>query len=461
MLPRLAAVIGLTVCVGLAGVSCVSYGKGTLAREWSASMRELQINPIFPPREDVRVGDVYLAPGGRGGDEVDPQRFSRRRGYLPIELLVESLDLSAQLSAYYTQRDSYPPTATSVLLGGVGLEASEAEHVLQPTAPEGKDVFASGDVGRLRIVGAPDFMTATYSEGGVSALIPVEAMSLGVAGAMARADSVKMSVPVAESYGLPASRVLGSPALSEFLRGPNLPLLFEEPGEWGWDEDRGEWRRQLGWVKVITEVYSTRVIDISIQSASSRGLGLAVRPVISPSIAGAGETAGATPDAPAPPAPAPDADDAGGDADDADADGDGEDAADTGEAPREIADVRAAPVAATPSLPLDEGADQKSPFEAARELNDALAESMADNTPGGSFRFVSAGNSAVSMRRTFERPIAIGYRGLSLRIVQTEDERGRRRIEATSATITEQMNPTMRSDKPALTPSEADTFDDD
>lgn len=51
-------------------------------------MRQPTIYPLFPPREDVRVGDVYV--------RLDAERESPAgaSGYLPIDLWVSSLDIS-------------------------------------------------------------------------------------------------------------------------------------------------------------------------------------------------------------------------------------------------------------------------------------------------------------------------------------------------------------------------------
>ena len=51
----------LTAGILLAVAGCATK-RGEVAREWSLMMREQQIAPIFPPHEDIRVGDVYESP---------------------------------------------------------------------------------------------------------------------------------------------------------------------------------------------------------------------------------------------------------------------------------------------------------------------------------------------------------------------------------------------------------------
>jgi hypothetical protein len=42
--------------------SCATNPQGEVYRDWASSFSELGIFPVFPPREDVMVGDIYLLP---------------------------------------------------------------------------------------------------------------------------------------------------------------------------------------------------------------------------------------------------------------------------------------------------------------------------------------------------------------------------------------------------------------
>src|SRR5688500_5484548 len=54
----------LALSAGLAGCRPKpgTHDPGYVAKEWSMTMREFGIVPVFPPREDVQVGDVYAMP---------------------------------------------------------------------------------------------------------------------------------------------------------------------------------------------------------------------------------------------------------------------------------------------------------------------------------------------------------------------------------------------------------------
>ena len=55
-------------------------------------------------------------------------------------------------------------------------------------------------------------------------------------------------------------------------------------------------------------------------------------------------------------------------------------------------------------------------------MNRSLEQAMAQTVPGGSLKFVAAGDRGVSMRRTYDRPIAIGYRALQVLVPMQRPE---------------------------------------
>ncbi len=64
----------------LAGCAFTAAPPGHVAKEWATAFRELQLTPIFPPREDVQVGDIYIVPVEPGEEE---ERAFKEKGYLP------------------------------------------------------------------------------------------------------------------------------------------------------------------------------------------------------------------------------------------------------------------------------------------------------------------------------------------------------------------------------------------
>ena len=112
---------------------------------------------------------------------------------------------------------------------------------------------------------------------------------------------------------------------------------------------------QTLWLRVTTEVYYARAVDIAVQSKRAVGGAASVKPIVSPPASG---------------------------------------------------DL-SIPELIDPSL---------TPLQRAQQLNHSLAQASASTVPGGFFRFVTATDASVSMRRVWERDIAIGFRGLLLEV---------------------------------------------
>src|SRR5712691_1528623 len=56
------ATVSLLVGLILSGCASNKSKYGSVYREWSSRMSEMGIFPVYPPREDIVVGDVYALP---------------------------------------------------------------------------------------------------------------------------------------------------------------------------------------------------------------------------------------------------------------------------------------------------------------------------------------------------------------------------------------------------------------
>jgi len=124
-------------------------------------------------------------------------------------------------------------------------------------------------------------------------------------------------------------------------------------------------------IRVITEVFYTRAIDISVASQTTRGFGIAGRPIAS-------------------------------------------DVASTAVGAATSAARAASNSSSTNVVFVSPGVTNlnANAVERAAEMNNSLTQAMSQTVPGGSIKFVAAGDRGVSLRRTYDRPIAIGYHAL-------------------------------------------------
>jgi hypothetical protein len=295
-------------------------------REWHTALQELGVQPIYPPREDVQVGDIYLR-------RVPEGPLAEKDRYLPLDLWLAQVDLRQVAADFYAKRSHFPDSSAT----------SEAAY---PRVSEG-DAFLSGDKSRLRQVAFPEFTRMTVRGKDLEWLVPVEALAIAGGSSWEGSREITLRIPSVESYGLPAEIVLdhvtverdGQLALGPDvgLTSPQLRALRERA-----DAGRGA-ELQL---EVIREVYFARAVDISISSTSPAGSRSEIS-VIEP-----------------------------------------------GTFAQE----------ATPDPDLVE------------RLNARLDRTLERSTPGASVRVVGANDASVVLRRTFQRPIAVGFRSFVLAI---------------------------------------------
>jgi len=78
---------------------------------------------------------------------------------------------------------------------------------------------------------------------------------------------------------------------------------------------------------------------------------------------------------------------------------------------------------------------EATPQELAAELNRHLDQALARKTPGGGARFVAVGKRGVSLRVTYEHPVAIGYRGILLKLYQDGSVEGAGALDTATPTM--------------------------
>jgi hypothetical protein len=420
MFRKLGVLLGLFTVLVLA-TSGQAARKGYVMREWSTNMRELGIVPIFPPREDVQVGDIYVFPYNPESKETDKlfQKGDYRIGMSPRWATIDSIVKLA--SDEYQKRMSFPATTVDPLVVQGGI-------LTQPTSGSNKVFVPDATPNRLRQVAFPEFLSASFSQGNLSALIPIEAINLAFGASWSNSKNVVVKIPAAESYAVSAQEVIRAlfsydPTVKKYKLksqyGDLLTAFQEEPvvvkGKTIPPSDSV-------WIRVPTEVYYARAMDISVESKKSRGARIGASLILPPAPAstatpstggstGSGGTVTPPPVSPteekpkklnseAPPkTPEPSGNNAPSSSPTTPPGG--------GTTPPATPEPPSGPVLIDPATAA---------YARAQTLNTYLMSTGANKTPGGSIQFVSATDSSISLRRTWERPIAIGSRGVVFKI---------------------------------------------
>ena len=205
-------------------------------------------------------------------------------------------------------------------------------------------------VNRLRLVAFPEFATVSVSQGDLTALIPIDAMALGLNISSNNVKKVSVKIPAAESYALSQHTLLKhlftDDRLSELK--PCAAGIFK----WAMHSTAPSTsveERNFVYARVVTEVYYARAMDIGIFASDTFGARIGYQPPVE--------------SGPAPAAPA-----------------------------------------APGASPLDSGATMLA------DIQRRIAETPS--LPGGTIQIVSQTETSVGLRRVFDRPVAVGVRSL-------------------------------------------------
>ncbi|CAH0443516.1 hypothetical protein [Ralstonia pseudosolanacearum] len=403
-------------------------GPGALRQTWGTQFEQYGIFAVFPPRADIQVGDIYLTCTSTIEQKFDAANETARR-MVPSPMwvasvpgMVDTAQKDGALSKLYKTRVQLPriavptaeegdtpaPVATSAMVAASAPVATPALKTkaggtkTQRAAHDNADgsggttptasIFRGRPLSMAMPVSLPEFFSVSGTKAAAEAIVPLPTILAHLGVNASAIDSVQISVPSAESYGLPATRMMtaladwhsaGGPALDDIanLQRISSPLRSGNGTRWC----------PLGIPQfmVVTEVFATRSIDVSMSFSNAAGVGGGVGlnlPTGSKNAAvwdalsqyfvpqkqgsnGSGSNSGST-------------DDKAG----------------------------ANPVSAPqPTI------DQATAF--IKELNALYSKMGGEQTlsyPGAQVTVVAANNAGVSMNRKFEVPVVIGYRGMPL-----------------------------------------------
>ncbi len=374
--------LGLSMLSGCASV----YQPGSIAQDWACKLRELQIQPLFPPREDVQVGDVYLlampkdgttSAGCESRQALGASFPANGTGFVPIGKYLSDLGVGNAVNAHYSTRLDLPKTEASTLSVGTdgkieisGYATSASTEIIP--APE---TPPKGTLKRLRIVGFPDFMTVKVSGAELGAIAPVLGMPSEIALSADAVESASLSIPVAESYAIPALTIL--PTLKEHFHssGSACKVNYDDVKTM-FSEDTLEKNDLV--LHAIYEVYYTRALSAELSLKQDFAMG-----VNRDRSSAKGKTSQQV-------LPQPEA-------------------AETGTANGTQVDK-----ASNNGTATAQDAVRNELAERVQSAADALAKRKG--LPGVTLDVHSGSASNIGMTRVFERPIAIGFRSISFKV---------------------------------------------
>jgi hypothetical protein len=346
-----------------------------IVRQWTDVMKTYNMNPIYPPTEDIHVGDIFGV-----SNDFDEKTHEYRDGGLFTTAKMAYVPMTKQLNEYYHVMPVFPETAPLPASSSAvwrqlpaGSECDEASCVRPSGAARG--IFEPPEkFDRLSIVALPGFSVnrSVFSE--LDAGIVAGLMNI-VFGNRATSDDV-MSIKVhgAETYGVPAMDALIElkkfclPARTSSLKcyNSNVAAALGSP--------TGAAPTSTS-LAIVYRLYVTRSIEYTFGSSSV--IGAQAKALLK--LQEQAEQA-----TPATSAPCPEG--------------------------------ATCPAAAAEATSRSTGSSLDSSRAAlTRSLN---AQTAARTFPGGTLTVGAISESGVSIIETFERPVAIGYRSVVIPTIE-------------------------------------------
>lgn len=435
---RSCAVAGVVLSNVLSGCSTDKVtGPGALRDTWSTQFEQYGISAVFPPRADIQVGDIYLTCGSTIAEKnrTDKAAGMARRmvpnalwlasisgmldnepgssgkaGYLSTEyrsriqlpripIPTDSGDAASTAAAASSPSVASEPVAASAPAGKKAIKVAHRSKSGAATAThasssddQASHIFSSRSLTNVMPVSLPEFFSVTGTKAQAAAIVPLPTILANLGVNASAVDAVQISIPQAESYGLPAAVMMSKLthwAKSNLGEGgivSNIQHIVARLRSG--DEAAAYCPMGVPQLYVVTEIYATRSIDVSMSFSNSTGLGGGVGlnlPTGSKNAAvwdalGKYFT--------------PQSSTSGGNS------GSGIGKSDS------TGTTQAA--VNTPTI------DQATAF--VKELNALYSKLGGDQTlsyPGGQITVVTANSAGINMNRKFEIPVVIGYRGIA------------------------------------------------
>lgn len=394
--------------------------RGHVYREWSRRIAQMGIFPVYPPREDIVVGDVYALPlhpydsgaveeiGGLGNAGI-------RVAYLG-DTNVGWGSLLNVMSNYYSSRP-YPADSQAAALGvdpaTVRRMSGFDDKTLRTSA------FGNGSTARLRQVAFPDFAVTTVDESAMAAVLPIEGIMAGLNFNRSKVKAVTVKIPHAESYGLTTEQLLNDIYGDHLIRVFTNGVYFDASTNSVIDvagarlayamfrdilhqavknpklsaaararllSSAAEMKDTIH-LALVSEVYFARTMDITVDYKTGWGAGAAARPIGADDLAklkdlGLLETRLRTNSVPV--------------------------------LTNAVSNGKTNTVVGTKAEVVEVTAADTA-YDIARKLRGVDVKTGVENI-GGSVKVLSVSTSSVGMRCTFERPICLGVRGVIIKL---------------------------------------------
>ena len=285
--PGLGVLVSVVVFAGviLVGMRPTTQdSEADLIADWNRTISKLGIEPVFPPEEDIYVGDLFavvtqdrLEGAGspsRGGQKSTAADGLQSTAMLGRAIKLDHTNLTAILIEYYKNFPVFSDTT----------KRPAVERDVWEQSPQ-DEIFTNKSPRKLLALAAFPGFSIKHSR---AASGDVSASWLGrLRTSLERNDSEELQIPFAETYGIPT--MLASGLLESYCRDPftrevctdknlrkHLAFVLGDKVREKMSPTSGEFRYVVQ-IELVNRVYLTRAINRRRSTANSNEAGLTPR----------------------------------------------------------------------------------------------------------------------------------------------------------------------------------------
>ncbi|WP_146618867.1 hypothetical protein [Rhodoplanes elegans] len=243
----------------------------SVAKQWNSAIAKLGLDPIYPPQEDIAVGDIFLILTDDALGEKASETLQGR------SLKIWHVDLSADLKTAYKQTFIFPETAP---------RPKGNDEIWPQTVAQTSIFDLPTDRRHLPILILPDFTVAHVRR--ASGAVGFGAKLLNLVGVTDSEENrtIEIRIPSAETYGV--SAIVANSYLNEFCSNPRSRPICTEEGARGFmstlvgdlafqrvptGKPDGSTKFRLGVeILLVNRLYLTRSIESVAQTSSNFGV---------------------------------------------------------------------------------------------------------------------------------------------------------------------------------------------
>lgn len=222
------------------------------ARDWCMTIRGSQVVPVYPLTEDIQPGDIFLVQV-----PVDKQQeIYRRNGFLPLDNHLGRINPDGYADFY---GNSFFPTNGAVVL---------PRDWIRPEGPGNYTNNKGTSTGSWQAaprVAFPSYSFKVQNGAGLSLAVPVQGVPVGLS--LLASDAASGSIQIQDARTMGVDTISLYRQVEEWARAnSNFLLNFGASPE----------SKRTNYVRVITRVFASGRMVVSLKDASSRSGGLDV-----------------------------------------------------------------------------------------------------------------------------------------------------------------------------------------